>query len=94
MVLGLAFDHLAQAILEASEGNATILSTPLSSDSDPSLFAGLAVECQDWSYSAGTLGDLLNKEHEGAAFAPITQGASQSWSIQTNCIGFGSNIKT
>lgn len=80
---------LGDALNQTLHGNATILSTALeTSDIDSTTFAGLAVSCLDWTHSAKSLEDLLYKEQLAKTLSPHTQGASQTWSIQTRCIGW------
>jgi pimeloyl-ACP methyl ester carboxylesterase len=78
----------AKALLQASEGNATLLSTPLASEEDPSLYAGITIGCQDWSSIASSFADFLAKERLGEVFAPLNKGASQSWTLQASCVGW------
>ncbi|KAJ4369715.1 hypothetical protein N0V83_005478 [Neocucurbitaria cava] len=83
----------AEALLQASEGNASLLSTPLASDSDPSLFAGITIGCQDWSSYASSFEDFQAKERIGEVYAPLNKGACQSWTLQASCVGWPSPIK-
>ncbi|KAF2109808.1 TAP-like protein-domain-containing protein [Lophiotrema nucula] len=78
----------ANALLQASEGNATLLSTPLASDSDPSLYAGITIGCQDWSSYASSFEDFQAKMRIGEVFAPLNKGACQSWTLQASCVGW------
>ncbi|CAO2648352.1 Nn.00g076190.m01.CDS01 [Neocucurbitaria sp. VM-36] len=78
----------AQALLQASEGNATLLSTPLASESDPSLYAGITIGCQDWSSHASSFEGFQAKMRIGEVFAPLNKGACQSWTLQASCVGW------
>jgi pimeloyl-ACP methyl ester carboxylesterase len=78
----------ATALLQASEGNATLLSAPLASEEDPSLYAGITIGCQDWSSVASSFEDLQAKMRIGEVFAPLNKGASQSWTLQASCVGW------
>jgi pimeloyl-ACP methyl ester carboxylesterase len=78
----------AKALLQASEGNATLLSAPLASEEDPSLYAGITIGCQDWSSVASSFADLQAKMRIGEVFAPLNKGASQSWTLQASCVGW------
>jgi pimeloyl-ACP methyl ester carboxylesterase len=80
--------RFAQALLEASEGNATLLSSPLASESDPSLYAGITIGCQDWSSLASSFSGIQAKIRIGEVFAPLNKGASQSWTLQASCVGW------
>ncbi|KAI1341902.1 alpha/beta hydrolase fold-domain-containing protein [Xylariaceae sp. FL0016] len=84
---------LGEGLVEAGNGNATILSSaqPLAvgdAYEDSYLFAGTAIACQDWGHAATTLADVTAKEALGSTFTPLTQGACQSYKIQTSCIGW------
>jgi pimeloyl-ACP methyl ester carboxylesterase len=78
----------AKALLQASEGNATLLSTPLASEDDSSLYAGITIGCQDWSSTASSFEDFQAKMRIGEVFAPLNKGASQSWTLQASCVGW------
>jgi TAP-like protein len=52
------------------------------------LFAALAIECLDWPASATRYEDIAYEEAPGRVVAPHTQGASQTWGVQTGCIGW------
>jgi pimeloyl-ACP methyl ester carboxylesterase len=78
----------ANALLEASEGNATQLSTPLASEEDPSLYPGITIGCQDWSSIASSFEDFQAKIRLGEVFAPLNKGACQSWTLQASCVGW------
>ncbi|KAI0148631.1 TAP-like protein-domain-containing protein [Xylariaceae sp. FL1272] len=84
---------LAIALLEASAGNATILSqgNQLAVGDpyiDSGVFAGVGIACQDWAHVTTSLAGVTQKQTIGAVFAPLTRGASQSYRIQTGCIGW------
>ena len=84
--------HLAQALNEAMNGNATLLSDLLAtSDSDPS-FPSLAVGCLDWLHSSTDVSDLMYKQQMAANVAPTTKGASQSYLYQTACLGWPADV--
>ena len=79
---------LAQALHDAINGNATLLSTPLAtSDTDP-LFPSLGVGCLDWRHSATSVSDLRYKQQMATNAAPLTRGASQSYLYQSACLGW------
>lgn len=84
---------LAQALREADGGNATIISEFVglaigSAYEDSGLYAGTAIGCQDWAHESTGLADLLAKQELGAVFSPLTRGATQSYKLQTTCIGW------
>lgn len=78
----------ARALLQASQGNATLLSSSLASDEDPSLYAGITIGCQDWSSYASTYEDFQAKKRIGETFSPLNGGACQSWTLQASCVGW------
>ena len=84
----LARTRFANALLQASEGDATLLSTPLAWEYDKSLYPGITVACQDWSSSVSSFEDLQAKMRMGEALVPLTKGASQSWTVQASCVGW------
>ncbi|KAI1074359.1 Alpha/Beta hydrolase protein [Whalleya microplaca] len=84
---------LAQALIEAGDGNATLISQGQSLAigdvfEDSYLFAGTAISCQDWAHASKSLADVQEKAIQGKTFTPLTQGACQSYKIQTTCIGW------
>ena len=84
---------LAQALEDAVNGNGTLLSRPQAIAvgnlyEDSYLFAGAAIQCQDWSHGSDSLVAVQEKGILGAAFSPLTRGACQSYRIQTSCIGW------
>ncbi|KAI1144375.1 alpha/beta-hydrolase [Hypoxylon sp. FL0543] len=88
-----AWPSLAQSLLEADAGNATLISQgqPLVTGDayeDSSLLAGTAIACQDWDHASTSLADVQEKATLGANFSPLTRGACQSYKIQTSCIGW------
>ncbi|KAJ8125606.1 hypothetical protein O1611_g8032 [Lasiodiplodia mahajangana] len=84
---------LGQGLLEADNGNATIISefnqiAIGDAYEDSYLYAGTAIGCQDWAHASKDLADLLEKQNLGAVFSPLTLGASQSYKLQTQCLGW------
>ncbi|KAK3675838.1 hypothetical protein LTR78_004479 [Recurvomyces mirabilis] len=51
-------------------------------------FSYLAVGCLDWTYHSTTLADILYKQKLMTTWAPHTQGATQNYGYQTQCIGW------
>ena len=83
---------LANALYEAMNGNATLLSTGLAtSDTDPA-FPSLAIGCLDWSHNFTKLSDLKYKRQMATNFAPLTKGATQSYLYQSACIGWPADV--
>ncbi|KAI1376826.1 alpha/beta-hydrolase [Hypoxylon crocopeplum] len=89
-----AWPFLAQALVEADEGNATLISRqqPLVTGddayADSSLYAGTAIACQDWAHGSTSVADIQGKAMLGSTFTPLTGGACQSYKIQLSCIGW------
>ncbi|RYP03508.1 hypothetical protein DL765_010473 [Monosporascus sp. GIB2] len=88
---------LVRALLEArDDANATLLSRaqPIAVGDDYEdsyLFAGVAVACQDWTHAtASTWAGITELQTQGAAFAPLTRGASQTYRIQASCAAWPS----
>jgi hypothetical protein len=81
---------LSQAIKEASEGNATLLSTALATSivTPDGSYGRLAIGCQDWLHESKNLSDILAKTRMASVFAPHTKGQSQTHDYQVNCIGW------
>ncbi|KAI0423834.1 TAP-like protein-domain-containing protein [Xylaria sp. FL1042] len=84
---------LGQGLLEADNGNATIISefnqiAIGDAYEDSYLYAGTAIGCQDWGHASKGLADVVEKENLGAVFTPITLGPCQSYKLQTSCIGW------
>lgn len=85
---------LAQALVEARDSaDATLISLaqPLAVGDpyvDSYLFGGNAIQCQDWTHATGSLAAIQQKQELGATFSPLTRGASQTYTIQTRCIGW------
>ncbi|ORX99201.1 TAP-like protein-domain-containing protein [Clohesyomyces aquaticus] len=78
----------ADALFQASEGNATLLSTPLTSQEDIGLYPGIAIGCQDWSAYTSSFPGMQAKMRIGEVFAPLNKGACQSWTLQASCAGW------
>ncbi|KAI0438094.1 TAP-like protein-domain-containing protein [Xylaria telfairii] len=84
---------LGQALLEANNGNATIVSefnqiAIGDAYEDSYLYAGTAIGCQDWAHASKDLADVVEKQNLGAVFSPLTLGACQSYKLQTQCLGW------
>ncbi|KAH7198447.1 DSBA-like thioredoxin domain-containing protein [Fusarium flagelliforme] len=84
---------LADALLQASRGNATALSTPtpnsrIVQDPTGSPYNYLAIGCQDWLHRSKTSVDLRQKLLNAVTFAPRTLGMSQTYYYESTCIGW------
>jgi pimeloyl-ACP methyl ester carboxylesterase len=78
----------AEALLQASKGDATAFSSPLASKEDGRLYPSLGIACQDWSSAASSYEDYQAKIRLGETLAPLTKGAGQSWTVQAACVGW------
>jgi pimeloyl-ACP methyl ester carboxylesterase len=80
--------NFANALLQASEGDAAAFSSFLPWRGDPTLFAGITIGCQDWSPTASSFEDFQSKMRMAEVLAPLNKGASQSWTVQASCVGW------
>ncbi|KIL90376.1 hypothetical protein FAVG1_06107 [Fusarium avenaceum] len=88
---------LADAILQASKGNATALSTSTPSgkiveDPSGSPYNYLAIGCSEWLHNSKTSVDLRQKLINALAFAPRTRGATQTYYYESTCIGWPASL--
>lgn len=79
---------LADAIIAAEQGDASAFSRELAADETSHLFPELAIACADWRTDLATWDDLRAYEIFGEALSPHTQGATQTWTILTGCMGW------
>jgi hypothetical protein len=87
------WSDLGVALNESLHGNASTLSTTLAvGETDPN-YPGRAVSCLDWTHNTKSLSELLYKSQLGKAISPHTQGATQTWGIQINCIGWPAPVQ-
>lgn len=97
LILQSTWAELGQALSDASNGNATILSAQNvlavgDVQADSIQYSGTAIACQDWTHSATTLAEVQQKQLLGAAISPFTRGAAQTYKIQTACIGWDAQL--
>jgi pimeloyl-ACP methyl ester carboxylesterase len=79
---------LAEALAAAQAGDASAFgSYRAQSEADPN-YAGLAIECTDWQTDIATYDDLAAHETFARVIAPHTQGATQTWTVLTGCMGW------
>ncbi|KAM0205468.1 hypothetical protein ACHAQI_009190 [Fusarium lateritium] len=88
---------LADAILQASKGNATALSTSTPSgkiveDPSGSPYNYLAIGCSEWRHNSKTSVDLRQKLINALPFAPRTRGATQTYYYESTCIGWPASL--
>jgi hypothetical protein len=79
-----SWGFLASALHNASHGDATAFAT---SFTDPTAFSGLAIGCLDWT-ATRTFSESLQKQTMSETHTPLTRGASQSYQVQHQCIGW------
>ncbi|KAF5245808.1 hypothetical protein FAUST_1595 [Fusarium austroamericanum] len=84
---------LGDALLQASKGNATALSTAtpnsrIVQDPSGSPYNYLAIGCQDWLHNSKNAVDLRLKLTNAVTFAPRTLGMSQTYYYESACIGW------
>jgi pimeloyl-ACP methyl ester carboxylesterase len=87
--LGSSWQILASALRNASNGDASTLSTVIA---DPTRGAAVATSCLDWTQdTSSSLADNLAQQRMMQEYAPLTQGHSQLWSLQHQCLGWPIN---
>jgi pimeloyl-ACP methyl ester carboxylesterase len=82
------WNGLAKALAAANTGDATALSPARATSTDDPVFAGGVIGCSEFAGYTRTLPGLLAKEHLGQAVAPLLHGATQTYAVQTGCIGW------
>ncbi|MFN8664819.1 MAG: alpha/beta hydrolase [Thermomicrobiales bacterium] len=82
------WNALADAIIAAEQGDASMFSREVATDDTSHLFPELAIACNDWRTDLASWNDLQAYEILGNAIAPHTQGATQTWTILTGCMGW------
>ncbi|QDS75744.1 hypothetical protein FKW77_008463 [Venturia effusa] len=85
------WDTLSLALQQASQGNATLLSTSLATSNTSWQYPTLAIGCQDWSHTT-SLSSLLYKQRLTNITAPLTRGVTQSYYYQSACLGWPSAV--
>ncbi|KAG9235189.1 hypothetical protein BJ875DRAFT_483477 [Amylocarpus encephaloides] len=79
---------LSLGILEASKGNATLLSRPIITTPTSSDFSFLGVACFDCKATSISHIDLLLKRQMTSTLSPHTLGATQTYQAQAQCTGW------
>lgn len=82
------WEALADAIVAAEQGDASAFSREVATEETSHLFPELAIACADWQTDLATWDDLAAYEMYGESIAPHTQGATQTWTILTGCMGW------
>ncbi|VUC23986.1 unnamed protein product [Clonostachys rosea] len=91
--LGQNWLTLGTALAEASQGNATMLSSELATQTvltrpNQSTFLYIALGCVDWLHQARSATDLQQKLQMARTFAPRSAGASWTYTYQSRCLGW------
>ena len=79
---------LSVSIAEASQGNASLISTPIITAPTDASFSFLGVVCKDWAPTSKSYIDLDLKRQMTSALAPHSRGSSQTYETQSSCIGW------
>lgn len=85
---------VSEALAAAAGGNGTALSLAyanqnLATTNQSTQFSGQATSCLDFTQTIANFSDLQYRLELGSLVAPITRGASQTYSTQTECVNFG-----
>ena len=81
---GASWGSLASGLYNASQGDASAFATALT---DPTAISGLAIGCLDWTHTQ-SFSESLQKQTMAETYLPLTRGASQTYQIQQQCIGW------
>jgi pimeloyl-ACP methyl ester carboxylesterase len=84
-----SWGRLASALYNASQGDASALST---SFTEPSALSLLGIGCLDWTRSQA-LSSIQAKLAMADVSSPLVRGASQTWTSQHACIGWPVPVK-
>jgi pimeloyl-ACP methyl ester carboxylesterase len=79
---------LAEALAAADAGDATALSTPIATGPSDLGIAGLVIACLEFAGHTTTWPQQFTKQILGRVVAPQLLGASQTWTVQSRCIGW------
>lgn len=82
------WEGLAKALADAQAGDASAFASYLALSDDSGLFAGLAIMCVDWTTDIATYDDIAAYEEFARVIAPYSQGATQTWTALTGCMGW------
>ena len=83
--LGPSWATLSQALYNASQGDASGLSTSYADD----VAAEYAIQCLDFTHTvSSTFWGVTAQENMVYEYAPLTRGASQTWGAQLGCLGW------
>lgn len=87
--LGLpGWEGVSTALAEAKNGDASAFAAELAMGEESDLYAELAIECVDWETPIATYDDIAAAERFASVVAPHSQGATQTWTALTGCMGW------
>ncbi len=79
---------LSDAIAEAAQGNATLLSSPIKTAPKDSAFSFLGVSCKDNVVTSQSYIDLVLKRQMTGILSPHSRGNTETYEMQSYCIGW------
>ena len=79
---------LADGLAAADAGDASALSTPVATGPSDLGIAGLVIACLEFAGRTTTWPQQFTKQILGRVVAPQLLGASQTWTVQSGCIGW------
>jgi pimeloyl-ACP methyl ester carboxylesterase len=82
------WEGLAEALAAAQAGDASGFGSYLAQSEADGVFAGLAIECVDWTTDIDTYDDIAAYQTFARTVAPHTHGASQTWTVLVGCMGW------
>jgi pimeloyl-ACP methyl ester carboxylesterase len=82
------WEGLAKELAAAQAGDASAFASHLAQSEADAYYAGLAIECVDWETVIATYDDLEATEIFARVIAPHSQGATQTWTVLTGCLGW------
>ncbi|KAL6703566.1 hypothetical protein ACN47E_009511 [Coniothyrium glycines] len=88
--LGGSWEQLAAALYNASQGDASMLSTPFF---DPTGISFLSIGCLDWPHAPDSIETIRAMQTMTSTFAPFTRGATHMWTLQLACRGWPVGVK-
>lgn len=87
---GASWAQLSSALYNASQGDASTLSTQFG---DPAPISFLGIGCLDWSRATDLLSSSLATQAMLSIYAPNTHGATSMWNLQYGCLGWPFLVK-
>ncbi|KAH9875399.1 hypothetical protein J1614_004891 [Plenodomus biglobosus] len=87
--VGGSWEVLSQALLNATQGDASTLSNLMV----PDLISLFAIGCLDWTHSKTSVSEMLAAQAMVDELAPFTRGATIMWQAQHACMGWPVEVK-